>query len=101
MRERTQLLEDGTLIVVVKVDARSGGLLAPPDVVSRGLAVTRGDKDLVVEASAVVTKTLAQTEKKSVTDRTELKKAIRRDLSRVLSKRSGQRPIILPIVVEV
>jgi len=36
-----------------------------------------------------------------VTDRGELKNAIRKDLSGFISQKTGKRPIILPLIVEV
>lgn len=100
MRERSQLLEDGTFIVVVRINAQNGRLLASPDIISRGLVQSSRRDDLVGESVAVVNKTLEKTAKQQLTDRAGLKKEIRRDLSKFLSKKSGKHPMILPIIVE-
>ncbi len=101
MRERQQLSGDGMFIVVARVDARDGKLLSPPDVISRGFVDPQGANGLVDESMAVVTGTLERTAKKRVTDRDELKKEIRKDLSGFLSQKTRKRPIVLPLVVEV
>ncbi len=101
MRERQQLSGDGMFVVVARVSAQDGQLLAPPDVVSRGFADPQGANGLVEESVAAVTKTLDRTAKKRVTDAEELKKEIRKDLSALLSQKTRKRPIVLPLVVEV
>jgi len=70
-------------------------------VISRGFVEPQGANGLVDESMAVVTGTLERTAKKRVTDRDELKKEIRKDLSGFLSQKTRKRPIVLPLVVEV
>ncbi len=101
MRERQQLSEDGMFIVVARINAQNGQLLGPPDVISRGFVDQQAANGLVDESMAVVTGTLERTARRQVTDWGELKKAIRKDLSSFLSERTGKRPIILPLIVEV
>ncbi len=101
MRERQQLSGEGMFIVVARVNAQSGQLLGPPDVISRGFVDPQSSNGLVDESMAVVTGTLERTAKKRVTDRDELKKEIRKDLSGFLSQKTRKRPIVLPLVVEV
>jgi ribonuclease J len=101
MRERQQLSEDGMFIVVARINAQNGQLLGPPDVISRGFVDAQASNGLVDESMAAVTKTLERTANKRVTDQEQLKTEIRKDLSGFLSDRTGKRPIILPLIVEV
>jgi ribonuclease J len=101
MRERQQLSEDGMFIVVARINAQNGQLLGPPDVISRGFVSQESANGLVDQSIEVVSHTLHQTASQRVTDWGELKNAIRKDLSRFLSERTGKRPIILPLIVEV
>ena len=101
MRERQQLSEEGMFIVIARINAQSGQLLGPPDVISRGFVDTQTSNGIVDESMAVVTRTLERTAKKRVTEKDELKKEIRKDLSSFLSQKTRKRPIILPLVVEV
>jgi ribonuclease J len=101
MRERQQLSGEGMFIVVARVNAQNGQLLGPADVISRGFVDPRASNGLVDESITVVSETLQRTAEKRVTDRDELKKEIRKDLSGFLSKKTGKRPIVLPLVVEV
>jgi ribonuclease J len=101
MRERQQLSEEGMFIVVARINAQTGDLLGPPDVISRGFVDPQAQNGLVDESISVVTETLQRTASRHVTDWGELKKAIRKDLSSFLSQKTRKRPIILPLIVEV
>ena len=101
MRERQQLSEEGMFIVVARINAQSGELLGPPDVISRGFVDPQAQNGLVDESIEIVTRTLQGTASRNVTDWGELKKAIRKDLSGFLSQKTRKRPIILPLIVEV
>ena len=101
MRERQQLSEEGMFIVVARINAQNGALLGPPDVISRGFVSPQSANGLVEESIEVVSRTLQRTASRHITDWGELKTAIRRDLSSFLSGRTGKRPIILPLIVEV
>ena len=101
MRERQQLSEDGMFIVVARVNAQNGQLIGPPDLISRGFVTTQGSNGLMEQSTDTVRRTLERTAKGRVTDRSELKNAVRKDLSGFLSEKTGKRPIILPLIVEV
>src|SRR5215217_6613944 len=101
MRERQQLSEEGMFIVIARINAQNGALLSPPDVISRGFVDPQAQNGLVDESIGVVTQTLEKTASGRVTDWSELKNAIRRDLSTFLSQKTRKRPIILPLIVEV
>ena len=101
MRERQQLSEDGMFIVVARVSAQNGQLLGPPDVISRGFVNAQGANGLTQQSIDTVQRALERTASRQVTDRGELKNAIRKDLSGFLSEKTGKRPIILPLIVEV
>jgi ribonuclease J len=100
MRERQQLSEEGMFIVVARINAQSGELLGPPDVISRGVVTPQGANGLVEESVEVVYRTLERTASRRITDWGELKNAIRKDLSGFLSQRTRKRPLILPLIVE-
>ncbi|MEW6638255.1 MAG: ribonuclease J [Actinomycetota bacterium] len=101
IRERQQLAEEGMFIVVARINAQSGELLGPPDVISRGFVSPQAANGLVEESVATVEKTLQRTASRRITDWSELKSEIRKDLSAFISEKTRKRPIILPLIVEV
>ena len=100
MRERQQLSEEGMFIVIARINAQTGESLGPPDVISRGVVTPQGANGLVEESVEVVNRTLQRTAGNHITDWSELKNAIRRDLAGFLSQRTRKRPLILPLIVE-
>lgn len=101
MRDRQQLSGDGMFIVVAKINSKTGELLGPPDVMSRGFMDQAAANGLIDGSVNVVTKTLNRTAQRKITDWGQLKNEIRRDLSSYLSQKSRKRPMILPLIVEV
>ncbi|WP_119068010.1 ribonuclease J [Rubrobacter indicoceani] len=101
MRDRQQLSGDGMFIVVAKINSKTGALLGPPDVMSRGFMDQATQNGLIDGSVNVVTKTLNRTAERKITDWAQLKNEIRRDLSGYLSQKSRKRPMILPLIVEV
>ncbi|AHY46708.1 putative hydrolase of the metallo-beta-lactamase superfamily [Rubrobacter radiotolerans] len=101
MRDRQQLSGDGMFIVVAKINSKTGELLGPPDVMSRGFMDQQTQNGTVEGSVEVVTKTLERTAKRNITDWSQLKTEIRRDLSTYLSQKTRKRPMILPLIVEV
>jgi ribonuclease J len=101
MRERQQLSEEGMFVVVARINAQNGQLLGPPDVISRGFVNPQASNGLVEESIDLVTRTVERTSRRQITDWGTLKGEIRKDLSAFLSERTGKRPIILPLIVEV
>lgn len=100
VRERQQLSEDGMFIVVARISASNGQPLGEPDVISRGFVSPQAD-GVVEDSVRVVTATLERTSSHKMTDWSELKNEIRKDLSSFLSDRTQKRPMILPLIVEV
>ncbi|MGI8650089.1 MAG: ribonuclease J [Rubrobacter sp.] len=101
MRDRQQLSGDGMFIVVAKINSKTGELLGPPDVMSRGLIDQSTANGLIDGSVKIVTKTLNRTAQRKITDWGQLKNEIRRDLSSYLSQKTRKRPMILPLIVEV
>jgi ribonuclease J len=101
LRDRRQLSKDGIMIVVVTVSVADGAVLAPPDVITRGFVYVKESADLIDDARAQVEKALKRTQRDQVTDWTVLKAAVRDSLQEFLWQRTGRRPVIMPIVVEV
>lgn len=101
LRDRQQLAQDGIFIVVVTINAQTGGVVARPELISRGFVYVREAKELIEEARERVEERLARTAAEHVTDWGVLKADVRNALSQFLYDETGRRPMILPVVVEV
>ena len=101
IRDRSKLSQDGVLIVVVTMDKEKGCVVAGPDLVSRGFVYVRESGQLMVEAKQKVRLALTQCENGQITQWSMIKDSIRDSLSKFIYEKTGRRPIILPIIMEV
>jgi ribonuclease J len=99
LRDRRQLSQDGIMIVVVTLNKSTGLVVSGPDIVTRGFVYVRESEELMDSARGIVKEALDSCGQK--TDWGAIKSKIREKLSKHLYDRTGRRPMILPIVMEV
>ncbi|MBA2625183.1 MAG: ribonuclease J [Acidimicrobiia bacterium] len=97
LRDRRVLAEEGVVVVIVTVDAKSGEVLSGPEIITRGWVYAPEAEDLLEEARARV---LAGIEEADDTDVETLKRHARRALGAFVSERTRRRPMIVPVVME-
>ena len=100
IRDRRQLSQDGVLIVVVTLDKSRGCVLDGPDIVSRGFVYVRDSEVLIDESRNIVKNVLERFENQPVTEWAPLKNGIREALAKYLFAKTGRRPMILPIIMD-
>ncbi len=102
IRDRQILSEDGFLVIVASVNARTGKLRKSPDIISRGFVYLRENQDLINHARAVI--------KKSVEDSTRgmnpidfdfVKQNIADSVARFLFQKTAKKPIVIPVILGV
>jgi ribonuclease J len=101
LRDRRHLSSDGLLVPVVAINKQTGGLEGDPDVVSRGLTQDAASADLLRESARLVGEVIQGASIEERTDQGLIKEKIRAELRRFFRKRSGRRPLIVPIIMEV
>lgn len=101
LRDRRQLAQDGIIIVVVTINREAGEIVAGPDIVSRGFVYVRESEELIEESREKVREALETCIKKNLMEWAVIKSQVREKLSRYLNERTGRRPMILPIIMEV
>ncbi len=100
LRDRRHLSQDGLLLAVLAVDQHSGELIAGPDFTARGVFAEGDQSRYFEEARAVVLSALGAIAPESRTDSLEVKEEVRKALRRYLSKTLDRRPVVLPFVME-
>ncbi len=95
LRDRRHLSEDGIVIVVATVSSRDGLPVGEVDVITRGLGAS--DDDLIAATRDEVERTLNV----SVTEIDMLHRLIHDSVASLMWKRAKQRPLVLPVIVEV
>ncbi len=101
LRDRRQLSQDGIMIVVVTMDRENCQVVSGPDIVSRGFVYVREAEDLMEEARDKVQSALDKCETEGVSEWTSIKSTVRESLGRFLYEKTGRRPMILPIIMEI
>ena len=101
LRDRRHLSGDGLVVPVVSIGRQSGSLEETPDVITRGFVVDARTEALLKEIPALLASTLEAASVEERTDPGLIKEKIRVDLQRFFRKRSGLRPLVLPVVMEV
>ena len=101
LRDRKQLSQDGIIIVVVTISKDTGKILAGPDMVSRGFVYVRESEQLMDEAKEKVKEALALCLRKNISEWAMIKSEIRDKLGKHLHDKTGRKPMILPIIMEI
>jgi len=101
LRDRRVLADEGVVIVVVTVDARSGEVLTGPEIITRGWVYAPEAEALLEEARERVLASLEEAANEGATDFETLKRHARQALGRFVNERTRRRPMIVPIVMEV
>ncbi len=101
LRDRRHVAADGLLVPVLAINRQTGAIEGVPDVIPRGFVVDDRSESVLAEAGALLTEIV---EGASVEERTDLgliRERVRVELQRVVKRRSGRRPLVVPVVMEV
>jgi len=101
LRDRRHLAGDGLVVTVVTIGKQSGTLEETPVVITRGFVLDARTEALLKEIPAMLAATLDAASVEERTDPGLIKEKIRVDLQRLFRKRSGLRPLVLPVVMEI
>jgi ribonuclease J len=101
LRDRRHLAGDGLVVAVVAIGKQSGTLEETPDVITRGFVVDTRTEALLKEIPTLLASTLEAASVEERTDPGLIKEKIRVDLQRFFRKRSGLRPLVLPVIMEI
>jgi ribonuclease J len=101
LRDRRHLSEDGLVVPVIAINKQTGAIEGDPDVVSRGLAQDAGSADLLRESARLLGEVINAASVEERTDQGLIKERIRVELRRFFRKRSGRRPLVVPVIMEV
>jgi ribonuclease J len=99
LRDRRRLSEDGVLIVVATLTSLNGSHSATPELIARGFTDAQGPlmEEMRVEAEEILDGCLAD----EILEIKLLQEHLHDGIGQLVYDRTGRRPMILPIVVEV
>jgi ribonuclease J len=98
LRDRQHLAEDGVLIVVATIGMQNGHEIAAPEVIARGFG---GDGELLDEAREEAERVLRWCLSQRIGELKLLQEHLHDAIGQLVHERTGRRPMILPVVLEV
>jgi ribonuclease J len=101
VRDRKHLSYDGIVVPIVAINPTSGEMESDPEVVTRGFIHADDPGGLIDEIKRIVEETIQGASIEQRTDWGVIKEKVRIELKRFIQKRTGRRPMIIPVVVEV
>ena len=102
LRDRRHLAADGVVVAVVAISRHTGTMTGTPELVARGFVVDEGEEEsLFADASRVIGDCIASAGVEERTDQGLMTEKLRVELRRFFKKRSGRRPLVLPVLMEI
>jgi ribonuclease J len=102
LRDRRHLAADGVVVAVVAISRHTGALAGEPELVARGFVVESGQADaLFRDAGQVIGSCIAESGVEERTDQGLMTEKLRVELRRFFKKRTGRRPLVLPVLMEI
>ncbi len=100
LRDRRHLAEDGLVVPVVAINKQTGALEGVPDIITRGF-VMEDSQALLADGARLLSDVVEQASVEERTDPGLIKEKLRVELRRFFRKRSGRRPFVLPVIMEI
>jgi ribonuclease J len=102
LRDRRHLAGDGVIVAVVAIGRQTGTLVGDPEIVARGFVVAEGEAAaLFNDAAAVIAECIQVSSVEERADQGLMTEKLRVELRRFFKKRSGRRPLVLPVLMEI
>ena len=101
LRDRRHLAADGLMVPVVAINRQTGAVDTVPEIIARGFVTDRESDALLSEGARLVATVIAEASVEERTDPGLIQEKIRNELRRFVRKRTGRRPMVLPVVMEI
>ena len=101
LRDRRHLAADGLVVPVVVVNRQTGRREGVPEIVARGFVPEAEAGNVLEDGATFLAAVIDGCPAEERTDEGLLKERIRGELRRFLKKRTGRRPMVLPVVMEI
>ncbi len=98
IRDRRHLAGDGLVVPVVAINRQTGTVEGLPEVITRGFV---RDEGLLKDAPEHVVEIIASASVEERTDVGLIREKVRTELQRVFKRRSGRRPLVVPVIMEI
>ena len=102
LRDRRHIAADGLVVAVVAISRHTGALAGEPELVARGFVVDdRQAASLFDDAEGVIRECISSSSVEERTDQGLMTEKLRIELRRYFKRRTGRRPLVLPVLMEI
>jgi ribonuclease J len=101
LRDRRHLAEDGLIVPVLAINKQTGAIEGVPDIITRGLVLEQGAENPMPGAARLISDMLESASLEERTDYGMMREKLGVELRRYFRKRVGQRPLVLPVIMEI
>lgn len=100
IKDRRIMANDGIVTVIANIDTKTNKLLIRPNVSTRGFVLVNENEELLKELEEISQKAINKKINGTV-NFTEIKQEIIMDLSAYIYEKTGRKPIILPVIMDI
>jgi ribonuclease J len=102
LRDRRSVAAEGIVVAVLAISQQTGEVVGDPEIIPRGFVMDPAEADaLLREAALVLRETVGAARLEERSDQGLMTEKIRVELRRFFKKRSGRRPLVLPVLMEI
>ncbi|NLC95908.1 MAG: ribonuclease J [Bacilli bacterium] len=102
LKDRVLLSQDGIVLAIATLDAKTKKIIAGPEIVSRGFIYVKDNEEMINEISQIMVSTITEgTTNPRTLDMNKLKNDIKDKISKYLYKETKRKPIVMPIINEI
>ena len=101
LRDRRMMADDGMIVIIATIDAKTGAIIGNPDLISRGFVYMKENRDLIEKTRTKVKKIVKDKNPMTPADDDFIKNKIRNEIGQFLFGATKRRPMILPVVIKV
>ena len=99
LRDRQHLSQDGLIVIVMTMDTSTGGIVAGPDVISRGFVYVKESENLMDDVKKYIHEEVEILESKGVRDWATIKSTLKDHIRDYIFQKTKRNPMILPIIM--
>ncbi len=102
IKDRVMLAQEGMFVIIALIDIKTGKIVKSPDIISRGFIYLKESQDLLRQVRILAKKKIEETTAKMHPINFDyVKNVVREDIGRYLYQKTNNRPIVLPVLIEV
>lgn len=101
LRDRQHLSQDGLIIIVTTFDSDSATIAAGPDIITRGINLTKDTEDISETVRSIAYESIESCLEKNLSDWATIKSELRTNIADYVYKHTKRNPMILPINMKI